>query len=139
MYPQRMKIKTDGVFMFEDKAPGVQVPVRVGQILKETKWMKGHEEPFVHYTRIDAIVPDSGNDVLICGPGATTPEGTAIYLQIFGIVSPNGEATVDQTVPDEWGDRKVREVLPLDQLPERYIWSDAIRKDYAGLGPEQRM
>lgn len=114
------------------------VKVQVGQILKETSWIKGCEEPFFSYTRIDAIVRRSGNDVDLCGPGATTPEGTALHLQIFGEISPDGGATVEETVTDEWGGRTVREVISLDQLPEGRIWSDKIRADYAELGPERK-
>ena len=117
------------------KTSSAMVPVQVGQILKETEWLKGHQDPFISYTRIDAIVRGSGDDVDICGPGATTREGTALHLRISGMVSPGGGATVEQTVTDEWGGRKVREVIPLDQLPEGRIWSDEIRADYAGLGP----
>ena len=97
------------------------IKVEVGQILKETSWIKNIESPFISYTRIDAIVQGSGNDVNICGPGATTQEGTAHYLQIFGEISTEGKVTVEKIVLDEWGGKTVREVLPLDQLPEGYV------------------
>ena len=118
--------------------PSNTITVRVGQILQETLWIKNREEPIISYTRIDAINPGVGNEVLICGPGAITRKGTATFLEIFGTTGPDGSAQVDHTVADEWGGETVREVLPPDQLPEGYIWSDEIRKDYAGLGPERR-
>ena len=112
--------------------------VQVGQILKETMWLKNHEKPFVSYTRIDAINPSMGNEVLICGPGAIKREGTAMHLQIFGTTGPDGSAMVEKNVNDEWGGETVREVLPPEQLPNGFIWSDEVRPDYAGLGPERK-
>ena len=111
------------------------VQVQVGQILKETHWAKGFHPPFIHHTRVDAIVRVLENYADICGPGDTTPEGIPLYKKIFGSVNPEGGVGVEKTIPDEWGGVTVREVIPLGQLPDGLIWSDAIRKDYAGLGP----
>lgn len=118
----------------------IRVEVRVGQVLKETSWLKIPDEkgpgiPSVNYTRVDAIVRTGRSSVDICGPGATTPEGTALYAQIFGRISPGGGATVEKTVTDEWGGKTVRKVIPLNKLPGGLIWSDETRADYAGLGP----
>ncbi len=115
-----------------------KITVRVGQILKETMWIRDREEPFISYTRIDAINQGVGNEVLICGPGAIRRNGTPMHLEIFGTPGPDGSAQVDLTFIDEWENETKRETIQDDQLPEGYIWSDEIRPDYAGLGPERK-